>query len=353
MPVSTPVGRLLCQRNSLLRSHTATVISSKPVTGSKHHEVILSDTVLFPTGGGQPHDVGTIAGVKVVEVLRRGLECVHIVEEGVGEIGSEVEVKLEWGRRWDHMQQHSGQHLLSAIAEQEFKLDTVAWGLGKDRCHIELDLTKREGVAPTVDELTALEAKVNEVVRGAMKFEVVEEGMEVRPESMPEDLKEGGWLDRNPFFDFPCCGTHVSTTADLQCLKLLHTEKVRGKNLRLFFLFGDRVIATFQQSLLRERAIGSILSTGPEAFVDKITLATKQLKDSTRLHSDLRGDKGWRWSCGCGTPERERGGLEKVFGGGFGGCERGREGGEVSGKAASWKNLLAAVKAVDATVVEP
>ncbi|KAJ3208174.1 Alanyl-tRNA editing protein Aarsd1 [Dinochytrium kinnereticum] len=293
MTVPVPVGRLLCQRNAFLRTCTATVVSATPSKTPKRVDVVLSDTILFPTGGGQPHDVGRIGGRVVVEVLRKGLECVHVVEEGEGvlSVGEEVAVELDWERRWDHMQQHSGQHLLSALAEQQYNLNTVGWGLGQDKCYVELDLTKRP--PPTSEELASLESKVNEVIRSALPFQVKEEEPEDRPDSMPTDLRDVGVvrfvsigkLDRNP-----CCGTHVSTTADLQCLKLLHTEKVRGKNIRLFFLFGDRVMASFQQSLLRERAIGSILSTGPEKHVEKLTHLTKQLKDSNRTTKSLTKD---------------------------------------------------------------
>ncbi|KAJ3095314.1 Alanyl-tRNA editing protein Aarsd1 [Phlyctochytrium planicorne] len=305
MTVPIPVGRLLCQRQPLLKSTTATIVSIKPSepapdASSKASDaspakprldVVLGDTILFPTGGGQPNDLGSIGGVPVVDVVRKGLQCVHVVEDGEAlKEGEEVEVLLDWGRRWDHMQQHSGQHLLSAIAERDFGLETVAWGLGKERCHVEFDLGSRG--APTADELNALETSVNALIRDAIPYSVVEEDGHAegeRPDTLPEDLTEGvvryvliGSIDRNP-----CCGTHVTTTADLQCLKLLHTEKVRGKNLRLFFLFGDRVISTFQDSLVRERTIGALLSTGPDFFVEKITMANKQIKDSSRQAKNL------------------------------------------------------------------
>ncbi|KAJ3410976.1 Alanyl-tRNA editing protein Aarsd1 [Chytridiales sp. JEL 0842] len=293
---TTPVGTLLCQRNPYLTTSTSRISSIRQSTSNPSlFEVILSDTILFPTGGGQPHDLGKINGWEVVEVLRRGVECVHIIQrpscssaEDVKELkeGDEVLVELDWARRWDHMQQHSGQHLLSAIAERDFQLITGPWSLGKDRCFIELELDNRP--APTAEELLKLEDTVNATIRQGLKVEVHEDvhdddpgvtkgEMKVKPDSLPDDLKEGaGGVVR-------CCGTHIRSTSELQCLKLLHTEKVRGKNIRLFFLFGDRVIKTFQASLERERALSNLLSTGPDQFPEKVSLLSKQLKDTLKL----------------------------------------------------------------------
>ncbi|KAJ3334253.1 Alanyl-tRNA editing protein Aarsd1 [Blyttiomyces sp. JEL0837] len=289
---SAKVGELACQKDSFLKTLTATIISCTPSTAthssaaSSIYEVILTDTILFPTGGGQPHDIGTIADFPVIECIRKGFECVHLVSIPNStrlKVGQEVDIVLDWTRRWDHMQQHSGQHLLSAIAEQEFGLVTVGWGFGREKCFVEFD-GSNAGKELGGGVIEAIERRVNEVIRGGVKVEVeVLENGEVH-EKMPEDLVEGvvrvvkmGEVDRNP-----CCGTHVSSTADLQCVKLLHTEKVRGKNIRLFFIFGDRVFKTFQESLERDRAITSLLSTGPETFVEKITGLTKQLKDLLR-----------------------------------------------------------------------
>ncbi|KAJ3111297.1 Alanyl-tRNA editing protein Aarsd1 [Phlyctochytrium bullatum] len=191
---------------------------------------------------------------------------------------------------------HSGQHLLSALAERNFSLTTVAWNLGPRVSCIELDLSLRPSSSPpTQSELDALEAKVNQHIRAGLPVGVEEvegAGGEDRPATLPQDLVETGegvvryvsieGVDRNP-----CCGTHVKTTAELQCLKLLHTERVRGKNLRLFFLFGDRVLSTFQDSLLRERAIGALLTTGPDQFVEKTAALQKQSKDAQRTLKTL------------------------------------------------------------------
>lgn len=95
----------------------------EPVRG---FQVVLEDTILFPEGGGQPDDRGLIGDVPVLRVTRRGAEAVHFVQAAL-EPGAEVLLSLDWERRFDHMQQHSGQHLVTAIAEQMFGFKTTSW----------------------------------------------------------------------------------------------------------------------------------------------------------------------------------------------------------------------------------
>ncbi|ORY50970.1 ThrRS/AlaRS common domain-containing protein [Rhizoclosmatium globosum] len=289
MPVSAaPVGALLCQRDSSLRSTTATIVSVTGTKASGTVEVVLSDTVLFPVGGGQPCDFGTIGGFAVTDVVRRGFEPVHLVSATVADlvVGSSVEVVVDWQRRWDHMQQHSGQHLLSAIAEQQYGLNTVAWALGKEKSCVEFDLTNQP--VPTDETWASLESKVNSLIRDNLPFTIQtasshEENGSL-PSKLPEDLASGvirnvriGNLDNNP-----CCGTHVSSTSQLQCMKLLNTERIRGKNLRLYFIFGDRVLSTLHASVTRDRVLGNLLCAGPDQFVEKVTGLQNQVKDLTK-----------------------------------------------------------------------
>ncbi|KAK2536132.1 hypothetical protein Q9233_003341 [Columba guinea] len=95
----------------------------EPVRG---FQVVLEDTILFPEGGGQPDDRGLIGDVPVLRVTRRGPEAVHFVPAAL-EPGTEVLLSLDWERRFDHMQQHSGQHLVTAIADQMFGFKTTSW----------------------------------------------------------------------------------------------------------------------------------------------------------------------------------------------------------------------------------
>ena len=118
---------LACQRNSYLKELRSVVLSCRKVA-EKYH-VVLDDTVLFPEGGGQPDDRGRIGNVVVEQVFRDGNKAVHVVSKPVNENES-YDCSIDWNRRFDHMQQHSGQHLLSAIADFKYGYKTTSWDLG-------------------------------------------------------------------------------------------------------------------------------------------------------------------------------------------------------------------------------
>lgn len=152
-----------------MKEFTTTVVSCCPaelkqeVNGKKEtlkgFNVKLQDTILFPEGGGQPDDHGLIGDVPVLRVVRQGPEAVHFVSSPLEE-GQDVHVKVDWVRRFDHMQQHSGQHLITALAETMFGYQTTSWELGRQRSNIELDTPSMKP-----DQVQALEEAVNEKIR--------------------------------------------------------------------------------------------------------------------------------------------------------------------------------------------
>ncbi|OAJ41296.1 hypothetical protein BDEG_24918 [Batrachochytrium dendrobatidis JEL423] len=245
------IGSLLCQRDSLARTIQTVVIScvessvsdstdavhSKP----KMFEVVLADTVIFPTGGGQPNDLGKINGIPIVDARRVGLDCVHILNNPV-EKDQVVQVDLDWDRRFDHMQQHSAQHLLSAIAQKEFDMKTVGWSLGKAVCYIEVTAEPKQHV------LDALEQQVNAYIRKRIAVSVVEHDMNEHdmPKKLPSDL-DGAVMLWNP------------------CGKL-------GRHSVLVF-------QSYQSTFLRNRKLTDLLSTGPENFVERVEGLKKNIKE--------------------------------------------------------------------------
>ncbi|KAJ3261827.1 Alanyl-tRNA editing protein Aarsd1 [Boothiomyces macroporosus] len=284
---SAQVGELQCQKDSYLTTLAATVVSCEQE--GEHFAVLLSDTIIFPTGGGQPNDLGTIDNVEIVDCQRRGLKCVHITKAPV-EVGKQVQVKLDWARRFDHMQQHSGQHLISDLAEMHFNLDTFGWKMGNDTSFVEF-----KGPAAQSD-LDKLEDIVNEFIRKSHQVTVEASKIhdENRPDTLPDDIKSG--VLRNiaigdiPFK--PCCGTHVSQTSDIQAVKFLSTDKVRGGNTKVWFVAGHRVLKTMQQMLAREAELNAILTTAPDQFAERVKKLKEQnkgfMKDVKKLEKELK-----------------------------------------------------------------
>uniref|UniRef100_A0A8C8MCW0 Alanyl-transfer RNA synthetases family profile domain-containing protein n=1 Tax=Oncorhynchus tshawytscha TaxID=74940 RepID=A0A8C8MCW0_ONCTS len=226
----------------------------------KGFNVKLQDTILFPEGGGQPDDHGLIGDVPVLRVTRQGAEAVHFVSSAL-EVGQEVQLKVDWERRFDHMQQHSGQHLITAIAESMFGYKTTSWELGRQRSTIELDTPSMKPA-----QMEALEVAVNEKIRAHVPVAVQVLSLDdpaleqVRSRGLPDDAAgpiriidiEG--VDVNM-----CCGTHVSNLSHLQVIKLLGTEKGKKNKTNLLFLVGNRVLKYAEKSYSTERSLVSLL----------------------------------------------------------------------------------------------
>ena len=121
---------LACQHDAYRRSMTAAILDVLPVDGGV--EVILADTVLYPEGGGQPDDHGTLDGQPVLGLRKTDRGVAHRLTARPA--GESVEVVLDWARRLDHMQQHTAQHLISAIAADRFSADTTAFHLRDGLC---------------------------------------------------------------------------------------------------------------------------------------------------------------------------------------------------------------------------
>uniref|UniRef100_U3JDD6 Alanyl-tRNA synthetase domain containing 1 n=1 Tax=Ficedula albicollis TaxID=59894 RepID=U3JDD6_FICAL len=219
--------------------------------------------------------------VPVLRVTRQGPEAVHFVPAAL-EPGAEVLLSLDWDRRFDHMQQHSGQHLVSAIAEQMFGFKTTSWELGRQRTVIELDTP-----SVTAEQVEALEKSVNEKIRDRVPVTVRElaaDDPEVETVSgsrgLPDDhVGPVRVVDIKGIDSNLCCGTHVSNLSDLQVIKLLGVEKGKKNKTNLVFLAGNRVLKSIEQSHSTEKALISLLKNGPGEHVE----AVKRLQSSVKL----------------------------------------------------------------------
>lgn len=120
--------------------------------------VVLEKTAFYPTGGGQPHDTGTLNDVQVYDVEEIDGEIRHYVERSLDE-HENIVGQISWERRFDHMQQHSGQHILSAAFEDVYGYKTISFHLGKDHCTIDLEVPNL-----TEEEVNQTETLVNEVI---------------------------------------------------------------------------------------------------------------------------------------------------------------------------------------------
>src|SRR5664279_4989625 len=219
--------------DSYLREFEARVVERS----SDWRAVYLDRTLFYPASGGQPFDVGSIAGVAVVEVVDEEERIAHRLAAPL-ETAGEVAGEIEWTRRFDHMQQHSGQHLLSAVFEELFGLHTVSFHLGAESATIDL-----EGGGVEARTVTEAERRANQVVAENravdVRFEDASQAQGLRkPSERAGTLRivsiDG--LDRSA-----CGGTHVRTTGEIGPILLRKTEKIR-QAVRVEFVCGGRAV---------------------------------------------------------------------------------------------------------------
>lgn len=242
--------------------------------------IVLDNTAFYPEGGGQPADTGTLNGVKVLHVEVVDGEVQHMVEESL-DAASKVEGIIDWERRFDHMQQHAGQHILSAAFVELFDFPTVSFHLGKEIVSIDLDV---EEVSP--EQLAAVERLANDVIlenRPIVTKWVTED--ELDHYSLRKQLAVTGEIRLviiPNFDDNGCGGTHPSSTGQVSALKILSTEKQKRK-VRIHFVCGGRVLQQLQQKN-QQLTVASQLLSAPEdgvaGAIEKL-LATNHLLEKS------------------------------------------------------------------------
>ena len=242
---------------------------------------VLADTLFYPEGGGQPADHGRLGDAQVFDVQKRGEEIRHFLTKPVTE--GPVRLELDWPRRWDHMQQHTGQHVLTAVALRDFAWRTMAFHLGDDWSDIELDLPSLDR-----DHLDRLEQAVNKEIFAARSVsyrtaEVADfERFGVRSRLLPDGFEGAVRLVDIQGLDLNTCGgTHCRSTAEIGLLCLLGTEPMRGGT-RVFFAAGDRVRRRMAAHEDRNLRLRSLLDTGDEKLTEVVALRLDREKELAR-----------------------------------------------------------------------
>ncbi|SFA79531.1 MULTISPECIES: DHHA1 domain-containing protein [unclassified Bacillus (in: firmicutes)] len=201
---------------------------------------VLSETAFYPTGGGQPHDTGTIDGIEVIDVEEVDGEIRHYIEKPFEEVGDSVTGVIDWERRFDHMQQHAGQHILSAAFDSVLGFETISFHLGKETLTIDLaieDLSE--------EQASAAEALANSIILENRPIETKwTTDSELHQYPMRKMPKVAGdiRLVIIPDFDYNGCGgTHPSSTGQVGAIKILDWERQK-KKVRVQFVCGNRVL---------------------------------------------------------------------------------------------------------------
>ena len=262
------------------KTFDATVVTAESVDGLSF--VTLDQTAFYPTSGGQPFDTGTLGGAAVTDVIDRDDGTVVHATSGRLKPGEVVTGEIDWARRFDHMQQHTGQHVLSAAFARLCGVRTESFHMGQQSSTIDL---AREATAA---EIAAAEADANRVVwedrAVSIRFATAEEAaaMGMRKESVRTGTLR--LIDVQDYDLSACGGTHVERTGAIGVIAVGGWEKLRGGS-RVEFLCGNRAVQRFHLWRDSLSAMQTHLSVPPAemaASIDRMQEDAKALQRSLR-----------------------------------------------------------------------
>lgn len=226
------------------------------VQGRKGWDVVLDQTAFYPEGGGQPYDLGTLGGSSILEVHEREGHVVHTCDRPL-EPGSQVEGDIDWSRRFDLMQHHSGEHIVSGIAHARYGCENVGFHMGSDVITIDLSV-----------ELT--QEQIQELEEAANRYIWEDHPIQITFPS-PQELEvleyrsKKALTGRVRIVSFPgadtcaCCGTHVSSSGQVGLVKLLSCQKFRS-GVRIELVCGKRALDHLSRVWEQNHQISNLLS---------------------------------------------------------------------------------------------
>lgn len=261
----------LYYENSYLKSFMCTVISCEPGKGG--YEIVLNQTAFYPEGGGQPADTGVLGNVRVLDVHEKNGRIIHYTD-GPLKIGSVAEGRIDWQRRFDHMQQHTGEHILSGLIHNHFGYNNVGFHLGEDEVTIDFD-----GVL-TLKEAQKMETEANKKIYEDLPVRIFypdRDELEKLTYRSKKELTGNVRIVEVPGADIcACCGTHVERTGEIGCIKVTSLIHYKG-GIRMTIVCGYRALEDYRHKQQEAVKISNLLS----AKISEIGTAVEKLKEES------------------------------------------------------------------------
>ncbi|MGK7376588.1 alanyl-tRNA editing protein [Planococcus sp. 1R117A] len=270
--------------------------------------VILDQTCFYPEGGGQPGDTGTIGDANVLDVQTVDGEIRHYTDSKLTE--GTFPAELDWKRRWDHMQQHAGQHVLSAVFDDGHDMKTSSFHLGEERVSIDLD-------TPQVSKEQLLEAETaaNEVIRQHLPISTEwvsdEQAKNLELRKTPAVTGEIRLVKIEGVDLNACGGTHPKNTADIAMIKIIGTEKAKGGT-RVYFLCGNRAMDYFRQLVETTDELVQQLNAPVQELPEAAALLLKEKVGNEKVLKELRTQL-LEAEAAAIQPEDDTGLIQQVF----------------------------------------
>jgi len=259
----------------------ARVIDTKTI--HDHEGVVLDRTFFYPTGGGQPHDTGALQTARVIDVIEEDEAVIHVIDGKIP--AGRVTGKVDWERRFDHMQQHTGQHVLSQAFLQVLDAKTIGFHMGE--AVVALDLAT-SGL--TWEKIRRVEEEANRVVfqnRPVRVHEATKETLAQFPLRRPSSVEGTIRILEIDQYDWSaCCGTHVRATGEIGLIKVVRFEKYKQGS-RVTFLCGYRGLRAMQRKTEILEAAARRLTLGETELMKGIDRLLDQQKHLKKLEKQL------------------------------------------------------------------
>ena len=261
----------LYYENAYTQDFTAVVQSCEAVKNG--FAVTLDRTAFYPEGGGQPADHGTLGEARVLDVHEKDGVVTHLCDRALS-VGAEVGGRIDWARRFDHMQQHSGEHIISGLLCSTFHCDNVGFHMGADVVTIDYN-------APiTWEQALEVERRANAYIWADHPIRIwypSAEELAALPYRSKKELTGAVRITEFPGADrCACCGTHVSSSGQVGLLKLLSCQKFRD-GVRLELLCGQRALDCLAAGWEQARQIGQALSVKPQSAFAAVSRLQEEL----------------------------------------------------------------------------
>lgn len=271
--------------NPYLKEIDSRIIDKIYIDGKYY--ITLNRTIFYPhLSGGQPGDKGTINGIEVSEVYEEGLNIIHVVKENIH--SDKVSLSIDWENRLDNMQQHTGQHLLSASFYKLYNGETIGFHIGKDYVYIDVALPDL-----SQDEVKKIETYTNRIISlnfPIQSFFVEKDKMNTIPLRKDTKINSNIRIVEIENVDFsPCAGTHLRSTGEIGLIKIRKWEKYKG-NIRIEFICGSRALNDYDWKNNAIKDISLLLSSKDKDVYDKVKILFNQKEDLEKKNRKLNDE---------------------------------------------------------------
>src|SRR3989449_6685297 len=249
--------------------------------------ITLDRTAFYPTGGGQPSDTGTLGEARVIDCIDVEDEGVlHVIQGPVPDVDDTVHGKVDWLRRLDHMQQHTGQHILSAAFVRSFAAPTHSFRVLEHEC--EIDVALDDPTDARIDQAVDL---ANQIIWECHPIQIrqvtMQEAASLPLRKEPARKGELRLIEIDEFDLTPCGGTHATSTGEVGVIAVRSWERAKGLT-RIHFMAGIRALADYRKAKQTAREVASLFSAGREDSPALVARLVEENKNFRRRIGELQ-----------------------------------------------------------------